>query len=36
VTAAALDLDPLAGVRRKTNEGPQWTDRFITGAGDDD
>ncbi len=27
--SAALDLTPLAGVWRKTNEAPQWIDRLV-------
>jgi len=29
MSAAALDLAPLAGVWRKTNEAPQWIDRLV-------
>jgi hypothetical protein len=27
--SAALDLTPLAGIWRKTNEAPQWIDRLV-------
>jgi len=29
VTSPALDLAPLGGVWRKTNEGPQWIDHLV-------